>query len=69
MLENLLKLLPIVGPVIAAKDEFVEIYETVIGLLNPEDQDIAASALADIQMNNDEGFKRLDAKLEEAKGR
>lgn len=63
---DLLKLLEILAtarPVIAAAPEFVALFEAARELLDPEDQETAKEALADIQADNDEGHARLQAKL------
>lgn len=68
-LATALNLLRIVPAVIAKAPEFVETFEQAVQVLHPGDQDTAKEALADIQADNDEGFQRLDAKLEAAKNR
>jgi len=69
MLTDLLKLLPIVGAVVARKDEFVDWYHSMTDALHPNDQAIAKLALADIQADNDEGHARLQQKLAAAANR
>jgi len=63
MLTDLLKLLPIVGPVIARANDFIAWYDQATDALGLKDQAIAKEALADIQADNDEGHARLQAKL------
>lgn len=66
---SILKVLPAVGPAVAALPEFVELFNAGVSILKPEDQDTAKEALADLHADNAEGFARLDAKLEAAKHR
>lgn len=68
-LANLLKLLPVVGPVVARAEDFVEWFHEATAALSPTDQASAKAALADIQADNDEGHARLQAKLAAAAGR
>ncbi|WP_310534615.1 hypothetical protein [Novosphingobium sp.] len=68
-LTNLLKLLPVVGPVLARGHEFVDWFLEASALLDPADQDTAKAALADIQAENDAGHKRYQEKLLAAMGR
>jgi hypothetical protein len=65
-LTSLLKLLPVVGPVIANAGEFVNWFNQAAGALKPKDQATAKAALADIQADNDAGHQRLQDKLAEA---
>lgn len=58
-----LNLLQIVGPIVARVPEFIALYEAAIATLNADDQVVAKEALADIQVDNDEGHARLQAKL------
>ncbi|EQA97267.1 hypothetical protein [Sphingobium sp. HDIP04] len=62
-ISTLLNVLPVVGPVIAKAPEFVALYQAAASLLNDPDQATAKEALADIQVDNDEGHARLQAKL------
>jgi len=66
MFENLLKLLPVVGPAVARTEEFVGWWNEVSAALHPANQETAKAALADIQADNDEGHARLQAKLAQA---
>jgi hypothetical protein len=65
-LARLLSVLPVVGPIVAAAPEFIALFNTAKDLLDPEDQETAQEALADIQADNDEGHNRLQQKLTEA---
>jgi hypothetical protein len=65
-LTTILKLLPVVGPVVAKTAEFVEWYHEASSALHPVDQRTAKDALADIQADNDEGHARLQHKLASA---
>lgn len=65
-LTNLLKLLPVVGPVIAAAPEFIAVFNDAVKMLHPKDQATAQEALADLVADNVEGYARLKAKLEAA---
>jgi hypothetical protein len=62
-LSTLLNLLRQAGPVLAKAPEFIKVYEAASQLLHPADQVTAKAALADIQADNDEGHRRLQAKL------
>jgi hypothetical protein len=62
-LTKLLSVLPVVGPVIAAAPEFIALFNAAKDMLDPEDQETAQQALADIQADNDTGHARLQAKL------
>jgi hypothetical protein len=57
------------GVALAKAPEFVELYSQATAALHPQDQATAKEAYADLIAENDEGFARLDAKLEEAKKR
>lgn len=63
---DLLKVLPIIGPAVAATETFVERFEQLIGAHDPAEQAELREALADLQADNDEGHRRLQAKLERA---
>lgn len=60
---KLLNVLPVVGPVIAAAPEFIELFNAAKAMLSPEDQETAKQALADLQADNDAGHARLQEKL------
>jgi thioredoxin-like negative regulator of GroEL len=62
-LTRLLSVLPVVGPIAAAAPEFIALFNLAKDMLDPEDQETAQQALADIQADNDEGHRRLQAKL------
>lgn len=63
---DLLKLLPMVGPAIAATMEFGQRFEQLIADRPEDEQDELRAALEDIRADNDEGHARLQAKLERA---
>lgn len=63
---NLLKLLPVVGPVVARAGDFIDWYHQAADMLDPADQDTAKAALSDLQAENDEGHARFQAKLQAA---
>lgn len=54
---------------LAHAPEIISLVETGIAQLQPQDQETAKAALADIQADNDAGFERLDKKLAEAEQR
>lgn len=57
------------GVALAKAPEFVAVYNEARSLLGPQDQETAKEAYQDLIADNDAGFARLDAKLEEAKNR
>lgn len=63
---SLLKLLPVVGPVVAAAPEFKAIYDQMVGTFNQRDQQVLREAYDDLVADNDEGHRRLQQKLAEA---
>lgn len=63
LLKTLLRLLPAVGPALAALPEFKRIYDLAVDALSEDDQAIAKEAYADLIADNDEGHARLQAKL------
>lgn len=65
-LTSILKLLPAVGPVVAALPEFKKIYDQIVGTFGEDDQETLKDAYADLMAENDEGHARLQAKLAEA---
>lgn len=65
-LSSLLKLLPVVGPVVAAAPEFKKIYDQMVGTFNQRDQQVLRDAYDDLVADNDEGHRRLQQKLSEA---
>lgn len=65
-LANLLGLLPIVGPVIAATREFKALYDVGVAALHPTDQAHAKDGYAALMARNDATFDRLDKKLGDA---
>ena len=62
-LSNLLNLLNIVGPVIAAAPQFKAVWDEAVDLLHPTDQATAKEALADLVADNATGYARLHEKL------
>lgn len=65
-LSPLLKLLPVVGPIVAATEGFKQWYDEAAGALRPADQATAKDAYADLIADNDEGHDRLQRKLQAA---
>lgn len=63
---SLLKMLPIVGPVIAAAPEFKEVFDQIVDTFTEDDQALLKGAYQDLVADNDAGYARLDAKLAEA---
>ncbi|MES2902843.1 MAG: hypothetical protein V4696_01535 [Pseudomonadota bacterium] len=68
-LASILKLLPAVGPVVAALPEFKKVYDEIVGTFNERDQAALKDAYADIVADNDEGHRRLQDKLAAAANR
>lgn len=60
---KLLAVLPVIGPIAARTPEFIALFQAVVTVLDPKDQETAKAALADIQADNDEGHARLQEKL------
>lgn len=60
---DLLKLLPIIGPVAASAEAFGTWWHQATAALHPADQATAKAALEDIRADNDAGHARLQAKL------
>jgi len=66
-LTSVLKLLPAVGPVVAALPEFRKIYEQITATFDDKpDQDTLKEAYVDLMNDNDAGHKRLQEKLKRA---
>lgn len=65
-LADLLKLLPMVGPVVAATKEFADRFEVLIASRGAGEQAELRKALEDIRADNDEGHARLQEKLRRA---
>lgn len=65
-LTSVLKLLPAVGPVVAALPEFKRIYEQIVATFGERDQATLKDAYFDLMAENDEGHRRLQEKLEAA---
>lgn len=68
-LSDVLKLLPVVGPAVAAAPQFVNIFNSIVDALDPDDQEQAKEAYEDLIRGELEGFKRLDEKLAAAERR
>lgn len=60
---DLLKLLPMVGSVVAQGVAFKERFEELLGDQSPDDQETLKAAYQDLIAENDEGHARLQAKL------
>lgn len=65
-LASVLKLLPAVGPVVAALPEFKVIYEQIVGTFKQQDRAVLREAYGDLIADNDAGHARLQQKLAEA---
>lgn len=65
-LTSILKLLPAVGPVVAALPEFKKVYDQIVGTFKQDDQAVLREAYEDLVAENAEGHARLQAKLAEA---
>jgi hypothetical protein len=68
-LSSILKLLPAVGPVVAALPEFKKVYDQIVGTFKEDDQAVLKDAYADLMAENDEGHARLQKKLDAASKR
>lgn len=68
-LSSVLKLLPAVGPVVAALPAFKEVYDQIVETFVDGDQDTLKEAYQDLMAENDEGHERLQAKLKAAAAR
>lgn len=68
-LSSILKLLPVVGPVVAALPEFKAVYDQIVSTFSTKDQAVLKDAYEDLMADNDEGHARLQAKLAEAANR
>ena len=60
---SLLKLLPAVGPLVAAAPEFKKVYDQIVATFKEKDQAVLKEAYLDIIADNDAGHKRLQDKL------
>lgn len=67
-LVSVLKLLPTVGPVIAALPEFKKVYDQIAASFAEKDQQTLQEAYRDLMAENDEGHARLQEKLMVAAG-
>jgi hypothetical protein len=66
---DILKMLPVVGPVVAQTAEFKERFEALLKPLEPSEQGKLRDALEDLRADNDEGHARLQDKLARASQR
>ncbi|AKM09890.1 hypothetical protein [Croceicoccus naphthovorans] len=64
--EDLIRLLMMVGPIIAQTKEFIERFELLISAQGPEDQAKLREAREVLIVENDAGHDRLQAMLAEA---
>jgi hypothetical protein len=62
-LENALKVLRVVGAATAKAPEFKALFDQAVTALHPADQATAKAGYADLIAENDEGHRRLQAKL------
>ncbi len=60
---SILKMLPAVGPVVAALPEFKKVYDQLVATFGEKDQAVLRDAYADLVADNDEGHARLQDKL------
>lgn len=60
---SVLKLLPAVGPAVAALPEFKKVFDQIVSTFKSDDQEQLKEAYADLVAENDEGHKRLQDKL------
>lgn len=68
-LKSVLKMLPAVGPVVAALPEFRAVFDQIVATFSkPADQATLKDAYADLIADNDEGHRRLQEKLKRAAG-
>ena len=69
-LSSVLKLLPAVGPVVAALPEFKKIFDQIVATFDdPRDQNTLKSAYVVLMRENDEGHRRVQSKLDAASKR
>lgn len=67
---SILKLLPAVGPVVAALPEFKKVFDQIVGTFNDDaDQHELKAAYADLIVDNDAGHRRIQEKLAAASKR
>lgn len=60
---SVLKLLPTVGPVVAALPEFITIFEKIVSTFKEKDQVTLRAAYVALMKENDDGHKRLQEML------
>ncbi len=69
-LASVLKLLPAVGPVVAALPEFKKIFDQIVATFDDDaDQKELKEAYVDLMRENDEGHRRVQSKLDAASKR
>lgn len=66
---DLLKLLPVVGPAVAAAPEFKKVFDRIVATFDATDQAVLKEGYADLMLENDEGHRRLQQKLADASNR
>lgn len=66
---SILKLLPAVGPVVAALPEFKKVFDDIVGTFKEDDQAVLKDAYTDLIEDNDIGHARLQDKLAAASRR
>lgn len=62
-LTSILKMLPVIGPVVAAAPEFKAVFDQIVGTFGEDDQAVLQESYADLMAENDAGHKRLQDKL------
>lgn len=68
-LATVLALIEKVPAVVRALPEFKQTFDSIVGTFKEDDQTVLKQRYEELMAENDEGFARLDAKLEEAKKR
>ena len=63
---SILRLLPAVGPVVAALPEFKSVFDQIVSTFHGTEQAALKETYADLIAQNDEGHARLQAKLDDA---
>lgn len=66
-LTDILKLLPAVGPAVAAAPEFKKVYDQIVNTFkHPQDQETLRTAYQELQAENSGGHARLQEMLRKA---
>ncbi len=60
---SILKMLPVVGPVVGALPEFKHVFDQIVGTFEEKDQAVLKDAYADLMADNDAGHDRIQQKL------